>query len=163
MVRSTNPTPATVEQLRITKPATTDAAIEVYDSSAWSDIPEVIYVSTSFQLAADMVDRNFFIADRAMKVKSIEYVATTPESAGTLTMIVRRCQGTEAPSAGDALITAANMVGAALVAQTVYTATLTATTAHLELADGDRLAIDFTDDTAGELAGLVVTVVLALI
>lgn len=118
-------------------------------------------VTTSFQLAADMVDRSFFIAPFRVKVESIDYVATTPESAGTLTTIVRRCQGTEAPASGDALMTAADMVGAALVTQTVYNATLTGTTALLYLEKGDRLAVDFTDDTAGELAGLVYTVVLS--
>lgn len=138
----------------------TAETLALFEGTAWRKIPDRIYVSTSFQLPADMVDRSFFIADRPLKVLSIEYVATTPESAGTLTAIVRRCQGTEAPSAGDALMTAANCVGAALVTQTVYTATLTGTAAHLELADGDRLAVDFTDDTAGELAGLVFTVVL---
>lgn len=114
------------------------------------------------QLAADMVDKSFFIAPFPVKVERIDYVATTPESAGTLTLRVTRCQGTEAPASGDLLTNAAlNMVGAALVTQTVYTATLTATTANLTLATGDRLALDFTDDTAGELAGLVVTVTMS--
>jgi hypothetical protein len=130
------------------------------DGTVYRTLADRYYVRHTCLLVADMIDQNIFVADRALKVKSIEYVATTPESAGTLTMIVRRCQGTEAPASGDALMTAANMVGAALVTQTVYTATLTSTEAHLTLADGDRLAIDFTDDSAGELAGVCVTVVL---
>jgi len=136
----------------------TAETLTIHEGTAWRKMPDRLYITSTHWLVADMVDRNFFIADRPLKVLNITYVATTPESAGTLTMIVRRCQGTEAPSAGDALMTAANCVGAALVTQTVYTATLTATTAHLELAAGDRLAVDFTDDTAGELAGLVITV-----
>lgn len=116
---------------------------------------------TNHILVADMVDRSFFIAPFRCKVEKIQYVALTPESAGTLTTIIRRCQGVEAPASGDALMTAADMVGAALVTQTVYTATLTGTTANLILEAGDRLAIDFTDDTAGELAGLNYTVTLS--
>lgn len=120
-----------------------------------------LFAITNHILAADMLDRNFFTAPFPVHVDSIKYVATTPESAGTLTFIVRRCQGTEAPASGDALMTAADAVGAALVTQTVYTAALTGTAALLFLNTGDRLAIDFTDDTAGELAGLSVTVELS--
>jgi len=120
------------------------------------------FVATSNHiLVADMVDRSFYIAPFPVHVDSIQYVALTPESAGTLTFLVRRCQGVEAPASGDALMTAANAVGAALVTQTVYTAALTGTAADLYLNTGDRLAMDFTDDTAGELAGLSVTVTLS--
>lgn len=122
-----------------------------------------IVVTSNHWLVADMVDRNFFVAPFRCKVEKIQYVATTPESAGTLTTIIRRCQGVEAPASGDALMTAADMVGAALVTMTVYTATLTGTTALLVLEAGDRLAIDFTDDVAGELAGLNYTVTLTKI
>lgn len=138
----------------------TAEVLTIHDGTQFRKVPDRLYVRHTSLLVADQIDQNIFIADRPLKVLSIEYVATTPESAGTLTLIVRRCQGTEAPASGDALMTAANMVGAALVAQTVYTATLTGTAAHLELADGDRLALDYTDDTAGELAGVCVTITL---
>lgn len=134
--------------------------LAIHEGTAWRKIPDREHAVSLSRLAADMVDHSFFIADRPLKVLSIEYVATTPESAGTLGFVVTRCQGTEAPASGDALMTAADAVGAALVTQTVYTATLTGTAAHLELADGNRLAIDFTGDAAGELAGLCVTVTL---
>ena len=115
-------------------------------------------VQASHQLYTDMIDKSFFIAPFRCKVLSLDYVATTPETGGTLTLKITRCQGVEAPASGDLLTSAAlDMVGAALVTQTVYNAALTATTALLTLEKGDRLALDFTDDTAGELAGLVVT------
>lgn len=135
----------------------TAEVLTIHDGTQWRKIPDRSYAKTDHQLVADMVDKNFFCADRPVKTLSIQYVATTPESAGTCGFIIRRCQGTEAPSAGDALATV-DAVGAALVANTVYTATLTATTADLLLAAGDRYAIDFTGDTPGELAGLSVTV-----
>lgn len=103
------------------------------------------------------VDQTCFIADRPYYVSKIQEIHTTAESAGTLTIIPRRQQGTEAAASGDALATAIDMVGAGAVAQTLKTATLTTTTAFLILNAGDRLGLDFTDDVAGELAGVLVT------
>ena len=108
-------------------------------------------------LATANVDQTCFIADRNYVVTKIQEIHTTAESAGALTLIPRRQQGTEAAASGDALATAIDMVGAGAVAQTLKTATLTTTTANLLINAGDRLGLDFTDDVAGELAGVVVT------
>jgi hypothetical protein len=107
-------------------------------------------------LITSNVDQTCFIADRAYYVARIQEIHTTAESGGTLTLIPRRQQGTEAAASGDALATAIDMVGAGAVAQTLKTATLTTTTSDLILNAGDRLGLDFTDDTAGELAGVIV-------
>ena len=56
-----------------------------------------------------------------------------------------------------ALATAINAVTSGTAAQTVATATLTSTEANLIVNTGDRLGLDYTDDTAGELAGVTVT------
>jgi hypothetical protein len=116
-----------------------------------------VYVTCRTLLAADSIDQSCFIADRDYVIVKITEVHTTAESAGTLTLIPRRQQGTEAAASGDALATAIDMVGAGAVAQTVKTATLTTTVADLLLDAGDRLGLDFTDDVAGELAGVTVT------
>lgn len=108
-------------------------------------------------LIADMVDQSCFIADRPYYVAKIQEIHKVAESGGTLTLIPRRQQGTEAAASGDALATALDMVGAGATAQTLKTATLTTTTSLLALAAGDRLGLDFTDDAAGELADVTVT------
>lgn len=136
---------------------------EVWDCPTSSDVwvylndPAAITVPCRALLVADQIDQTCFIADRNYVVTKIQEIHTTAESGGTLTLIPRRQQGTEAPASGDALATAIDMVGAGAVAQTLKTATLTTTTANLLINAGDRLALDFTDDTAGELAGVVVT------
>jgi hypothetical protein len=124
----------------------------------WVDLRELVTVTCRALLVADQLDQSCFTANRPYLVYRINEVHTTAESAGTLTIIPRRQQGTEAPASGDALTAAAiDMVGAGAVAQTVKTPTLTTSEALLILATGDRLGLDFTDDTAGELAGVTVT------
>lgn len=123
----------------------------------WVNLRDRIAVTCRALLIADMIDQSCFQADRPYLVVGIVEVHTTAESAGTLTLIPRRQQSTEAVASGDALATAIDMVGAGAVAQTVKTATLTSSEAFLILATGDRLGLDFTDDVAGELAGVTVT------
>lgn len=109
-------------------------------------------------LAADSIDQSCFTANRPYLVYRINYVAKTAEAAGTLTLRPTRQQGTEAPASGDLLTAAAiNAVTSGVAAETVNTPALTATEANLILATGDRLGLDFTDDVAGELAGVIVT------
>lgn len=130
----------------------------------WVNLRNQIVVTCRALLIADMIDQSCFTADRPYLLVKITEVHTTAESAGTLTLIPKRQQSTEAPASGDALVaTAIDMVGAGAVAQTVKTPTLTATATFLKLETGDRLGLDFTDDTAGELAGVVVTFYLILL
>jgi hypothetical protein len=129
-------------------------------NSVWNRIGSeagAVYVTCRALLVADQIDQSCFTADRDYVLVNITEVHTTAESAGTLTLIPRRQEGTEAPASGDALATAIDMVGAGAVAQTVKTATLTTTASLLLLNAGDRLGLDYTDDVAGELAGVVVT------
>lgn len=129
-------------------------------ASTWMEIgtrTNAIYVTCRALLIADMIDQSCFTADRRYFIANITEVHTTAESAGTLTLIPRKQTTTQAPASGAALATAIDMVGAGAVAQTVKTAALTATTTALYLDTGNRLGLDFTDDVAGELAGVVVT------
>ena len=118
---------------------------------------QAMTVTCRMLLIADMVDQSCFTADRPYYVTKITYVAKVAEAAGTLTVVPRRQQGTEAAASGDALATALNAVTSGIAAETVTTATLTTTTSLLILETGNRLGIDFTDDAAGELAGVTIT------
>ena len=109
-------------------------------------------------LYTEAVDTTFFVAPFRCKVESISVGWRVAESSGTLTAILRRCQGTEAPASGDALNVAVSMVA---TAETVTNpAVITTSSVHI-LEIGDRLAWDFTDDTAGELAGVYSTIVIS--
>lgn len=124
----------------------------------WVNLRDLTVVTCRALLVADQIDQSCFTANRPYLVYRINYVHATPESAGTLTVRPMRQQGTEAPASGDLLVaTAINAVAAGTAAQTVTTPALTATEANLILATGDRLGLDYTDDVAGELAGVTVT------
>jgi hypothetical protein len=124
----------------------------------WVNLRELVPVTCQTgPLATGSVDQSCFTANRPYLVYRINYVAKTADAAGTVTLIPRRQQGTEAPASGDALATAINCVAGTTPAETVVTATLTATESLLILATGDRLGLDFTDDVPGELLGVVVT------
>lgn len=112
-------------------------------------------------LPTGSIDQSCWVANGNYVITAITYISTVAESAGTLTVIPRRQEGTEAAASGDALATAINAVAAGTAAQTLTSFTLTATSSLLLLDSGDRLGIDFTDDVAGELAGVVITFTLA--
>lgn len=113
-----------------------------------------IYGSHTFGAVADMVDAYVFTCPVAMKFVGFSEVHITPESIGTVGIMPRRCQAVEAPASGDALLsTALDGLG---TAATVQNGTLV-TTAVVNFAAGNRLAIDFTGDVPGELAGVTVS------
>ena len=105
--------------------------------------------------AADMLDTQFFVTDKIVTVKSIDVVWGVAESTGSMDIMVERLQGTEACAAGDDLQTA--VVDATATANTVTSPALTATTASLTLAAGNRLCVDVTA-TPNEITNAVVTV-----
>ena len=90
----------------------------------------------------------------------INYVATTAEAGGTLTIQPKKQVGTQAPSAGTSLATAVNAVTSGTAAETVATLTLTTTEADLIINAGNRIGLDYQSDTAGELAGVTFTIYL---
>ena len=109
--------------------------------------------------AADALDTQFFIADRAYTVTEINVVWGGAESTGSMDVMVERLQGTEACAAGDDLQAAA--VDATATANTVTTPALTGTPANLDLAAGNRLCVDVSA-TPDEVTNLVVTVTLVV-
>ena len=123
-------------------------------------LPDHILVTFFAAANAELVDTAFFIADRAYTVDRIDEVhGTLGSDGGAVNVMPRKTEGTEAPASGQALITTAFDLKATV--ETVQNGTLTATSADLDLAAGDRLAVDFTG-TLTAVAGLVVTVRLKL-
>ena len=114
-------------------------------------------ISVSYPIDANSVDSFIFIAPFPCKVTGISEIhAVAGSDSGDVTLTVRRCQGTEGPTAGDDLLGAAK-IDLKGTANTVQSPDLTETSENLILAAGDRLSVDFTG-TLTSLAGGVVTV-----
>ena len=117
------------------------------------------YIVASHYIASSVADVQFFTAPVKCEVVSIREVHETAGSdAGAVSGTIRRCQGTEAATAGDDLLgtTKINFKGTALTGQSPA---LTSTAANLTLEAGDRLSLDVTGTTTA-LAGVIVTVLL---
>jgi hypothetical protein len=116
------------------------------------------YIVADHYIASSVADVQFFTAPVKCEVVGVREIhAVAGNDADPVTGTIRRCQGTEAATAGDDLLSAAiNLKGTALTQQTPA---LTATTANLILEAGDRLSLDVTGTTT-TLAGVIVTVLL---
>jgi len=116
------------------------------------------YLEATFYGASSIADVQFWTAPVKCEVVAVREVhATAGSDASAVTGTVRRCQGTEAATAGDDLLSATiNFKGTALTEQTPA---LTATTADLTLEVGNRLSLDVTGTTTA-LAGVILTVLL---
>lgn len=102
-------------------------------------------------------DKSVFIAPSNLVVKRIDYThGTAGSDGGAVTLQVVKMTGTQAPSAGAAMLaTAFNCKGTAL---TVQGGALTGTAANLLLNAGDRIGLDYTG-TLTALAGVHLTIV----
>lgn len=132
-----------------------------------ADLPSeaLVQLEVSSFPQASPADHTFFVANRAYRVTAIREVHSTAGSDGSAVNVqVTKDTGTQAPGAGANLLTNNTNAGFDMkgTANTVQTGTLTATTADLELAAGDRLSLDFAG-TLTALAGVVVTVSLEAI
>jgi len=117
------------------------------------------YITATHFIASSVADVQFFTAPVKCEVVSIREVHTVAGDDGSaVTGTIRRCQGTEAATAGDDLLgtTKINLKGTALTSQAPA---LTDTTANLVLEAGDRLSFDVTGTTTN-LAGVILTVLL---
>ena len=125
------------------------------------EAPNQAYLTVSLPLLlnAAVVDQAFFIAPEPLEVVEIHEIHTTlGTGAGDVTLQVERLQGTEAPGGnGDALLATAHSLKADN--STAQAGTLTATSANLQLAAGDRLGVDISGTTTS-VAGVLVTVLL---
>ena len=117
------------------------------------------YIVADQYIASSVADLQFFTTPVKCQVVAVREVhETAGTDGGAVTGTIRRCQGTEAATAGDDLLgtTKINFKGTALTEQTPA---LTDTTANLILEAGDRLSLDVTGTTTA-LAGVIVTVLL---
>jgi hypothetical protein len=125
------------------------------------DAPTQTYLTASLPMLANaaVVDQAFFIAPEPLEVVEIHEIHTTlGTGAGDVTLQVERLQGTEAPGGnGDALM--ASTVNLKAANNTLQSPALTATSANLQLAAGDRLGVDISGTTTS-VAGVVVTVLM---
>jgi hypothetical protein len=123
-------------------------------------VPQALEVSFHAQTAAACVNQSFFIANTTYQVTAVRFVASTAEAtAGSLYALLEKDTSTTAPGSGTGLQTDNTNLGfnCKSTANTVQVGTLTGTTANLQLAAGDRLAIKFSA-SATELAGVTITV-----
>lgn len=107
---------------------------------------------------ADALDTIFFIADRDYLVTKIEAIWGTAESTGSMDIMVEKLTGTTACASGTDL--QASAIAGTGTANTVNTATLSATASALFVSAGNRLCVDLTA-TPNEVANMVVNVTLA--
>ena len=117
------------------------------------------YLTATHYIGSSVADVQFWTAPVKCTVVGIREVhAVAGDDAGAVTATIRRCQGTEAATAGDDLLgsTKINLKGTALTEQAPA---LTDTTANLTLEAGNRLSLDVTGTTT-TLAGVIVTVLL---
>ena len=117
------------------------------------------YLTATHYISGTVADVQFWTAPVKCTVVGIREVhAVAGDDAGAVTATIRRCQGTEAATAGDDLLgsTKINLKGTALTEQEPA---LTDTTASLTLEAGNRLSLDVTGTTT-TLAGVIVTVLL---
>jgi hypothetical protein len=122
-------------------------------------------VTLSLPLNGDCVDQTLFIADRAYQVTRVDYVHATAGNDGSAVNVqVTKDTGTDAPGGGTNLLTNNTNAGfnCKATANTVQNGTLTVTTASLQMATGDRLAVDFAG-TPTTLAGAHFTIELKAI
>lgn len=114
-----------------------------YDGAAW--VPaggKTIYWNFKLYPASTVTEYDLAVCKRAFKVVSIDCVPSTLQG-GALTATVCKATGTSAPASGTTPLHTANAINLNTGAYTNQSITLTATTADLVFAVGDRLGIDY--------------------
>jgi hypothetical protein len=109
-------------------------------------------------IGASEVDQTAFIADDAWQITKIEEVHTVAQNTAypnTGNLSINKCTGTQAPNAGAHLHNTTMWLNSTI--NTVATPTLNAATGALNLADGNRICLDF-NGTMTTFAGGVVTI-----
>ena len=113
------------------------------------------FIIANAEYVAASVDKAFFLATRAMRVK---YIVARPTVAGTdggaVTAVVRKVPDATAITSGTALHSGTfNLKGTANTNQVL---TLSTTSSDLDLAAGDALAIDFTGTLTSATGAIIV-------
>lgn len=113
------------------------------------------FIIANAEYVAASVDKTFFLATRAMRVK---YIVARPTVAGTdvgaVTAVVRKVPDATAITSGTALHSGTfNLKGTANTNQVLA---LSTTSSDLDLAAGDALAIDFTGTLTSATGAIIV-------
>ena len=114
------------------------------------------YWDFNVPISASSVDCNIFVPTSSWKVIAVSEVHTVGGSdSGAVTMQIMKCTGTQAPSAGSAVLNSTiNLKG---TANTIASGAVVVGSGLMKINATERLAIDFTG-TMTALAGGVVTV-----
>jgi hypothetical protein len=119
----------------------------------------MVILNVPFRTAAQCVDTNIFIADQPYRCISFREVHTK-SSDDNVFVLLRRCQGTEAPADGDMLAGGNHLrVAAETVEPVVGVTGIGADHFGRVIETGDRVALAFSGDATG-VEGVLVTVVL---
>ena len=115
-------------------------------------VPVIEYWNFQIKPFATVTEYDLAVIKRAIQVVSIDCVPSTLQG-GALTATIVKASGTATPAFGTTPLHAANAINLNTGAYTNQSITLTATTADLIFAAGDRLSIDFSAAyTAGHAA-----------
>lgn len=133
----------TVVPATLTMPANSAVTYQKVASGVWRTMGQSCekeqIVSVNIPLEATKTIYNVFVARRACRVLSIDYVPDVPQG-GALTATVVKATGTATPASGTTPMCAAGAIDLNATAHTVQAITLTATTADLALVAGERIA-----------------------
>lgn len=115
----------------------------------------MVFATYFFTGSPAATDQAFFVAPRALIVKTIKQVHSVA-AGGTSTLTVIKDTSTSAPGAGTSLHQSGSF-NLNATANTVQSATVSTTQATVSLAAGDRLSVKFANAIQSS-AGIVVTV-----
>lgn len=112
-------------------------------------VPQLIYKSFQWSIATQMVSSSLFTAERALQLVAA-YEVHGVVAGQACKLLVEKCTSTTAPGSGTALLTNNTNTGFDMTAtaNTVQTGTLTATTADLQFAAGDRCSVKWGTSTS---------------
>jgi hypothetical protein len=105
-------------------------------------VPQKIELSFEIKPFATVTEYDLWVATAAYQVTAIKAVPSTVQG-GALTATICKATGATAPVKTTTPMHAADALDFNATAYTVQTPSLTATTADLQLAAGDRIGIDF--------------------
>lgn len=124
------------------------------------DLGDGGFLNAAAEYLAASVDKSFFVADRAYKVKAIRgRVDVAGTDGGAVTATIRKVPSGTALASGTVLHSGTfNLKGTAATNQTL---TLSATSGVLDIAAGDSLAVDFTGTLTSATGTISVTLAVA--
>jgi hypothetical protein len=104
-------------------------------------VPQEVLLSFNIQPLATITEYDLWVAPAAYQVTSIKVVPSTLQG-GALTATIVKAVGTDTPVKTTTPMHTADSINLNSGAYTVQSVTLTSTTADLQLASGNRIAVD---------------------